>query len=102
MANWYRMYAFEYNEERTIRILKRFGIEKYHFVADGNSLALLIEKGLNNYRIEVNSDDNEMVILKKKACRKGQRHIKEYMRPIARFNNDAIFNALKFVSEDNE
>ena len=48
--NWYRMYAFEYNEERTIRILKRCGIEKYHFIADGNSLALLIEKGLNNYR----------------------------------------------------
>lgn len=102
MANWFKMYNFEDNEERTIKVLNKFGIEKYHFVADNGTLALLIEKGLNSYRIELNDYDNEMLVLKKQVRRKAQRHTKEYMRIVARFDNDCIYNSIRFCALDNE
>lgn len=100
MASWIDLYCFENNEERAKKILKKFGIEKYHFIIVNGILALDIEINLDNYRVEVNETRDEMLIRKRQVARRKNRHVKEYMRIVNSFNNDCLYNSLKFVAID--
>ena len=99
--NFEKLYSFDLHEERTIRILKKFGIEKYHFVTTYGVTSLIVDIGLNNYRIEPHMYEGKMVILKKKISRRGQKHQHERMDIIASFDNDAIYNSIRACSMDN-
>ena len=98
MSSWYKLYNFDDNKERTKKILEKFGIEKYHFVTIQGETALIIDINLNNYRLEL--FDGEMAIRKKKYTRKASRHKKEYLEIVKSFDNDCIYNALKFCAID--
>jgi len=100
MATWHKLSSFDENEERTIRILKKFNIDKYHFVTIDGLKALIIDINLNNYRIEIDDYNEEVRVRKKKYTRRCSRHPKEYMEIIKSFKNDAIYSSIKFVSED--
>lgn len=102
MASWYKLSSFDENEERTKKILEKFGIDRYHFVTINGFRALIIDINLNNYRIEVDDYNEELLVRKKKYTRRGQRHKKEYMEVIRSFKNDAIYSSIKFVSEDSQ
>ena len=102
MANWINLYSFENNEERTVKILKKFGIENYHFAINNGSLALLINVGLNSYKLEIDEYNQELVVRKKIYKRREQKHTKEYMRIVNSFKNDCLYLAIKFVCEDSK
>lgn len=102
-SSWFKVNSFDNNEEYTEKVLKKFDIKKYHFVIDQyGCLALLIELGMNSYRIEADIDNCEMIIKKKNIRRLGQKHPKEYMREIKKFDKDAIYESIKFVKKDSE
>lgn len=102
-SSWFDRNNFDDNKEYTIKALDKFDIKKYHFVNDSyGCLALLIELGLNSYRIEVNYDDKVFEIYKKLVRRTGQRHAKEYLKLTKTFDRDCIFNAIKWVKHDSE
>lgn len=100
MASWMSLYCFENNETRAKKILKKFGIEKYHFIIVNGLLALDIEINLDNYRIEVNEIQDKMLIRKRQVARRTNRHTKEYMRVVNSFSNDCIYSAIKWISLD--
>lgn len=103
MANSFeRLYSFDYNEERAIRILKKFDIEKYHFVTKMGRTSLIIQVNLNTYWIELSDKCDEMVVYKKRIRNRGTKSQKEYIDEIARFKNDAIYNSIKVVVRDNK
>ena len=98
--SWIELYDFEINKERTIKLLKKFGIDKYHFIMINGLMALLIDINLNTYRIELLPYENEAVIRKKQVTRKGARHSKEYMRIVQSFNDDICYQCIKWIAED--
>lgn len=102
MANWLRLYSFDDNMERTVKILKKFDITNYHFVMGNGLLALLISVGLNSYRIEIDEVKKEVVVRKKQVRRREKIHAKEYMRIVASFNNDGLYSSIKWVWEDSK
>jgi hypothetical protein len=85
----------------TLKVLEKFNIKKYHFVTNmyGQS-ALIIDIGLNSYRIDIEDYLCEMVIMKKIIVRKAQRHPKEYWVEIKRFKTDCIYCSIREVKND--
>ena len=96
-----RLYSFDYNEDRAIRILEKFDIEKYHFVTKMGRTSLIITINLNTYWIELSDRCDEMIVYKKRIMKRGTRSQQEYIEIVARFKNDAIYYAIKWCSEDN-
>jgi len=103
MTNWYNRHNFDDNMDYTLKVLDKFNIKKYHFVTDayGHS-ALIIDIGLNNYRIEIDDYVCEMVILKRNITRRGSRHPKTYMDEVKRFKKDCCYDGIKWCSKDSE
>ena len=102
-SSWFRLNNFDDNLEYTKKVLRKFNIDKYHFVNDGyGGLALLIEIGLNSYRIEVDMDRCEMIIKKKRLRRIKAKHPKEYMDVIKKFTHDGIYESIRFVEFDSK
>ena len=101
MTSWYTRHNFDDNMDYTLKVLDKFNIKKYHFVTDayGHS-ALIIDIGLNNYRIEIDDYVSEMVIKKKKVTRKGNRIPKEYMGIVKIYKKDCIYESARFCSQD--
>jgi len=101
MTNWYNRHNFEDNMDYTLKLLEKFNIKKYHFVTDMyGGTALLIEIGLNLYRIELDRTVCEMVIKKRNVKRRSSRHPKTYMDEVKRFKKDCIFEVCKWCSQD--
>ena len=100
--NFERLYSFDYNEDRAIRILEKFDIEKYHFVTKNGRTSLIITINLNIYWIEMSDKCDEMSVYKKRIMKRGTRSQQEYIDEIARFKNDAIYNSIKLVVRDNK
>lgn len=97
---WREMYDLWNNENRVEKLLRYYHIHKYHFVADGDTVALLIEINLNTYRIELDDYKEEMVIRKKTYRRREQKHAKEYMSIVKSYKNDCIKNSLEWIILD--
>lgn len=98
--DWFKLYSFDENEERTKKILENFGIKKYHFITINGIKGLVIEINLNVYRVEVHRIEENFVVLKRKVSRRSQKHPHERMEVMAKFNSDVIYNSIKFVAED--
>ena len=89
MTNWSNRHNFDTNMDYTLKVLEKFNIKKYHFVNDAyGESALIIDIGLNNYRIEVDCYKCEMVVKKRAITRRGGRHRKEYMSEVNKFKSD--------------
>ena len=99
--NFERLYSFDYNEDRAIRILEKFDIEKYQFVTKNGRTSLIITINLNIYWIEMSDRCDEMIVYKKRIRNRGTKSQKEYIDEIARFKNDAVYNSIKLVVRDN-
>ncbi len=101
MTNWYSRHNFDDNMDYTLKVLDKFNIKKYHFVNDGyGNSALIIDIGLNNYKIKVDGYKQEMVILKKNVTRKGSKHVKEYLDVVKSYKNDCCYECIKWCSKD--
>ena len=99
-SGWFDRNNFRTNEEYTIKVLDKFDIKKYHFTNDAyGCLALIIDLGLNTYRIEINRDCSTLEIYKKLTRRTGQRHVKEYLRLVS-MDRDGIYNTIKWIKND--
>ena len=100
-SKWFERNNFEENMDYTLKVLLKFDIRKHHFVNDSyGNLALLIDYGINSYRIETNDSTSEVEIYKKCIRRTGQRHPKEYLKLIKTFKIDCIYESIKFVHHD--
>ena len=98
--DWFEMYSFDNNKDRTKKLLEKFGIKKYHFITIDGIDGLIIEVNLNVYQLEIDPFKDELRVRKKKYKRKSQKHPKEYLQVVKSFNNDCIYNSIKFVAED--
>lgn len=98
--DWFKLYSFDENEERTKKILEKFGINRYHFITINGIKGLIIEINLNVYRVEVHRIEEKLVVLKRKVSRRSQKHPHERMEVVKSFNNDCIYDSIKFVAED--
>jgi len=98
--DWFKLYSFDENEERTKKILEKFGIKKYHFITINGIKGLIIEINLNVYQVEVDDLKKEVRIRKKKYTRKAQKHNKEYLECVKSYESDCIYNSVKFCAED--
>lgn len=100
---WFDRNNFDTNKEYALKVLEKFDIKKYYFVIDlyGN-LALLIDLGLNTYRIEVNDDNKVLEIYKKLIRRAGQRHKKEYLKLVKTVDKDCIYSSIRWIKNDSE
>lgn len=95
---WYDRNSFENNEDYAIRVLERFGISKYYFIADGyGGLSLLISKNLHSYKIDCDKNREEMVIK-----RKVKKNEKEYLREVKSFKIDSIYEVIKWIFKDSQ
>lgn len=102
-SNWYKRNNFDDNKGYTNKILEKFNIKKFHFVTDTYGCsALLVNIGLNSYRLVVNYDDNKIEIYKKKTLRLSQKHKKEYLKLVHSINTDAIYSSIKWIKNDSE
>lgn len=102
-SGWYERNNFDDNNDYARKVLEKFDIKRYHFVSDGyGCLALLINLGVNSYRINVNYDDSLMEVYKKIYRRTAQRHKKEYMKLVKTIETDGIYNSIKFIKRDSE
>ena len=100
MANWISLNGFDGNEDRVEKILKQFGINKYHYTIVNGLTALIIEINLNVYWLEIDDFNEELVIRKKTYTRRNQRQRKEYMSIIKSFKNDCLYMGIKYVAND--
>ena len=100
MTNWYNRHNFDDNMDYTLKVLEKFNIKKYHFMTSYGQSALIIDIGLNSYRIYIKDYLCEMVILKKRIVRKAQRHPKERWIELKRFKTDCIYCSIREVKND--
>ena len=99
-SGWFDRNNFRTNEEYTIKVLDRFDIKKYHFESDGyGGLALIINLGLNTYKINISRDYSSLEIYKRLIKRTGQKHPKEYLRLI-NIDRDGIYSSIKWIKND--
>lgn len=102
-STWYKLNNFKDNENYCKKILEKFNIKKYHFVNDSfGSLALIIDLGLNSYKVEIDKVECKMVIKKKLTRRNAQKHPKEYLKIVKTIDKDCIYNAISWISNDSK
>lgn len=102
-SSWFKLHNFDDNLEYTKKVLKKFNIDKYHFVTDMyGCLALIIDINLNTYRIDVDMDNCEMVIRKKRIKYKAKRHPVEKLEPVKKIDKDCIWESIKWIVKDGE
>lgn len=108
---WIERNGFDNNYDYTIKLLKKFKIEKYHFITDkfGNA-TLIITDGLNKYKLETiqenyfDKDFNRietnsyMSISKTETHRNGQKHAKEYWVFKKKFKEDCIYSSIRWIA----
>lgn len=100
---WYKLNNLEDNENYCKKILEKFNMKKYHFVSDSfGSLALIIDLGLNSYKVEMDKINCRMIIKKKDIKRKAQKHPKEYLKIVRTVDRDCIYNAINWISNDSK
>jgi hypothetical protein len=98
---WFRRNNFEDNQEYTEKVLQRFNINKYHFAYDAYGvLSLLVENGLKKYKVIVNQDICEHEIYRCDVHVNFSKYTKENMVLKKKFNDDCIWNSIKWISKD--
>lgn len=100
---WFQLNNFDTNQDYTEKILKKFNLQKYHFVYDkyGN-LALLVEQNLKKYKIVVDEVDLSLKIYRCDVHNNFEKHTKENMSLKKKFYNDCIYNSIKWISKNSQ
>ena len=99
---WYGRNNFIDNSEYAEKILTRFNLSKYHFAYDNGELALLVEKGLKKYKITVSQSECLMKIYRCEVHANFSKHTKENLVLKKTFNDDCIWNSIKWITKDSK
>ena len=99
---WIKRNNFENNQEYAEKVLKRFNIEKYHFAYEQGDLVLLVEQGLKKYKIKINKNNCLMEIYRCDVHVNFTKHTKENMMLKKAFNDDCIWNSIKWIAKDSK
>ena len=102
LQKWFDRNNFEDNQDYTEKVLKRFNIQKYHFAYDSGELALLIEQGLKKYKVVIDKNDYLMKIYRCEVHLNFTKHTKENMMLKKTFNDDCIWNSIKWIAKDSK
>lgn len=98
MSRWYELYSPLLNEERIIKLFKRFNIEKYNFANNGyGDYDIYVNYGLNSYKLEIHSDLEQLFIYKE-ASLLNQKNYKRFYYPRKKVHNDIWFKAVKYIT----
>lgn len=101
MKRRYKMTSKQ-NEERVIKTLRVFGIERYHFATKMGKTIVIIQINLNTYWLEMFDMCDEIIVYKKKFQRRGTKKQKDYMEMVAKFKSDAIYSSINMIFEDSQ
>lgn len=99
---WLNRNSFENNQEYAEKVLNRFCIKKYHFAYSNGGLSLLVEQGLKKYKILVNEDKCLMEIYRCDVHVNFTKHTKENMILRKIFDDDCIWNSIKWIAKDSK
>lgn len=103
MSRWYSIYSPKLNEEKIVKLFKKFGINKYNFTNDGyGDYDILFEYGLYEYKAEIHEDCEELFVYRKSSFIRGQKGCKEYHTVWKKYHNDVWFNLLKDIKRKNK
>jgi hypothetical protein len=100
---WFQLNDFDSNQEYTEKILKKFNLQKYHFVYDqyGN-LSLLIEQNLKKYKIIMDEKNRTFNIYRCDVHLNFGKYTKENMILKKTVLNNCIYNSIKWVSKNSQ
>lgn len=99
---WLKRNNFSDNSDYAEKVLKRFNIGKYHFAYDNGELALLIEQGLKKYKVIVDENECSMKIYRCDVHVNFSKHTKENLVLKKTFNDDCIWNSIKWIAKDSK
>lgn len=99
---WYERNNFSDNIEYTEKVLNKFNIEKYHFAYDNGELSLLIESGLKKYKVIVDELECLIKIYRCDVHVNFGKHTKENLVLKKTFNDDCIWNSIKWIAKDSK
>lgn len=99
---WYERNNFSDNIEHTEKVLNKFNIEKYHFAYDSGELSLLIESGLKKYKVIVDELECLIKIYRCDVHVNFGKHTKENLVLKKTFNDDCIWNSIKWIAKDSK
>lgn len=100
MSRWYKLYSPKLNEDRIVKLLKRFDIDKYNFTSDGyGDYSVLFEFGLYEYKAEIREEYEQLFVYRKSSHRRGQKGCKEYHTVWNKYHNDVWFNLFKDITK---
>ena len=102
LQKWFKRNNFGDNQDYAEKILQRFNIQKYHFAYDNGELALLIEQGLKKYKIIIDKDKGLMEIYRCEVHPNFTKYTKENMMLKKTFNDDCIWNSIKWIAKDSK
>lgn len=99
---WYKRNNFEDNQEYAEKVMQRFFIKKYHFSYDCYGfLSLLIEQGLKRYKVVVNCSTCKHEIYRCEV-HNFAKYTKENMVLKKTFDDDCIWNSIKWIAKDSK
>lgn len=102
MVDWLKSYNFDDNIDKTLKIMKDFNIDRYHFSVVNGQTSLIVDVGLNNYKIELDVYKKEMIVKKKQFMRRGSKNQKEYMRTVYRVSENCIYKSIEWINKNSK
>ena len=99
---WFSPNSFSDNYDYAEKVLKRFNLDKYHFAYDSGELSLLIESGLKKYKVIVDELECLMKIYRCDVHVNFGKHTKENLVLKKTFNDDCIWNSIKWIAKDSK
>ena len=98
---WFKDNNLSDNQMYAEKILEKFKLYKYHFVYDAyGNLSLLIENNLKKYKININRKKHLMEIYRCEVHIQFKKCTKENMILKKSFEENCIFNAVKWIAKD--
>lgn len=99
---WFKLNDLEQNQEYVEKILKKFNLNKYHFIYDKYGiLSLLVENNLKKYKVIVNIAESNFEIYRCEV-HMFSKHTKENMVLKKKINDDCIYNSIKWIAKNSK
>lgn len=100
MRNWESRNNLETNQEYLEKVLKRFDIDKYHYIYTNGEVSLIIEKNLKKYKVLVNNQKRVLEVYRCDVHSSFAKHTKENFKFKTSFKDDCIWNSIKWIYKD--
>lgn len=98
MSRWYELYSPLLNEERIVKLFKKFNIEKYNFANNGyGDYDIYVKYGLYSYKLEFHADIEQLFIYKESSVL-NQKNCKRFYHPQKKLHNDIWFKSAKYIT----